>query len=90
MKFTPIIHLPDFAKQLLGAGAGALVALVLYGAYSLAAPVVSAFLPADERSPVKTEVTAEEREARLDQVGSLARGMIEEALAARGIHVAED
>ncbi|TSC59118.1 MAG: hypothetical protein Greene041619_140 [Candidatus Peregrinibacteria bacterium Greene0416_19] len=71
------MHIPSLlkqplVKQLLGAGAGALVALALYSAYAAAAPRVTALIVRIPGDAART-YTDEEREQNLARLVELVR-----------------
>lgn len=51
-------YTPPLWKQLLGAGLGASLALLLYGVYELSAPLLLAYIPPQYRSAVETRMAS--------------------------------
>jgi len=53
-------HTPPLWKQLLGAGLGALFALILYGVYEVSTPLLLAYIPQELRFATETRMASKE------------------------------
>lgn len=74
------MHLPSnrLLRQLLGAAAGSVVALVLYQAYELVSPALTAMLP--ERGAAAEQYTDESRAEKQAEIVDNARTILNELL----------
>lgn len=74
------ISLKNLRNQLLGAGVGTLVALGMYGVYTVASPMIASLFPGPTVEASASKFSDADRSARQEEIGRKVKAILERDL----------